>query len=144
MDEHLNGILNALTFPIYTDGACIGNPGPGGWGAIIVEDGVKRTLSGGEAHTTNNRMEMMAAIQGLEAVPEGAQVLLTSDSQYLINTMTKNWKRNVNRDLWDRLDKLAQARGIRWAWVRGHNGHPENEEVDKLAVREAAARRKGR
>lgn len=129
-----------LMISIYTDGACIGNPGPGGWGTVIVEDGVKRKLSGGEDHTTNNRMEMMAAIQGLEAVPEGSQVLLTSDSQYLINTMTKNWKRKANKDLWNRLDRLVQGRWVQWAWVRGHNGHPENEEVDKLATSEAKRR----
>ena len=86
---------------IYTDGSCLGNPGPGGWAAIIVEGGVKRDLSGGAPRTTNNRMELAAAIEGLEAVPKNAAVTVHSDSQYLVKTMTLNWKRKVNLDLWD-------------------------------------------
>ena len=118
---------------IYTDGACQGNPGPGGWGAIVEEDGGSRELSGREAKTTNNRMEILAAIKGLEATPEGSSVTLHSDSRYLVNTMTKGWKRNVNIDLWDRLDALVASRNVSWQWVRGHAGHPQNERADMLA-----------
>ena len=124
---------------IYTDGACQGNPGPGGWGAVIEQDGGSRDLSGREEKTTNNRMELMAAIKGLEATPEGAEVTIHSDSRYLINTMTKGWKRNVNIDLWERLDRLAADRKVAWRWVRGHAGHPQNERADMLATGKAAA-----
>lgn len=119
---------------IYTDGACSGNPGPGGWGALVRANGETCELSGGAANTTNNQMELMAAIKGLEAVDAGSLVTVHSDSQYLVNTMTKGWKRNANHDLWARLDALAASRDIRWEWVRGHNGHPENEAADRLAV----------
>jgi len=125
---------------IYTDGACIGNPGPGGWGAIVMTDGDVahgRRLSGGEPRTTNNRMEMTAAIRGLEATPKGATVTVHSDSEYVVNTMTRNWKRNANQDLWPRLDALVKERKVAWRWVRGHNGHALNEEADRLAVAEA-------
>ncbi len=122
------------TYDIYTDGSCSGNPGPGGWGAIVI-DGVNTThLSGGERSTTNNRMEMLAVIEGLASLPAGSQVTIHSDSQYVINSMTKNWKRNANLDLWTRLDGLASERAVEWEWVRGHNGHPLNEAVDRLAV----------
>ncbi len=119
---------------IYTDGSCSGNPGPGGWGVVIEGAGDKRTLSGGEQRTTNNRMEIMAVIKGLEALPSGIEVTVHSDSEYVVNTMAKNWKRNANTDLWARLDGLAKDRKVRWQWVRGHNGHPQNEEADRLAV----------
>ena len=93
------------TLTIYTDGSCLGNPGPGGWGAIVFDaSGEPQQLSGHEDHTTNNRMELKAAIRGLEAAPAGSMVVLHSDSSYLINTMTKNWKRRVNHDLWGQLD----------------------------------------
>jgi cyclic pyranopterin phosphate synthase len=118
---------------IYTDGSCLNNPGPGGWAAIVIlEDGPRR-LSGGEPQTTNNRMELMAAIKGLEAVSADTAVTVHSDSQYLVNTMTKSWKRNVNQDLWEQLDRLSAGREIAWSWVRGHAGHPLNEEADRLA-----------
>ena len=124
---------NAIT--IYTDGSCLGNPGPGGWGAIVFgESEEPQRLSGHEAQTTNNRMELMAAIQGLEAVPAGSKVILHSDSSYLINTMTKNWKRRVNHDLWERLDSLSGSHRVDWRWVRGHNGDLWNEAADRLAV----------
>ncbi|MEX2430979.1 MAG: cyclic pyranopterin monophosphate synthase MoaC [Dehalococcoidia bacterium] len=119
---------------IYTDGSCLGNPGPGGWGAIIEGLGERRMLSGADPATTNNRMEIMAAIKGLEAVPAGTQVTVHSDSQYVVNTMTKNWKRNLNADLWKHLDALVAERKVSWQWVRGHAGHPQNEEADRLAV----------
>jgi cyclic pyranopterin phosphate synthase len=121
-------------YDIYTDGSCSGNPGPGGWGAIVVSDGTKTPLSGGELKTTNNRMEVMAAIEGLVVIPEGSAVTVHSDSTYLVNTMTKGWKRNANPDLWTRLDRVAAERSVKWEWVRGHNGHPLNEAADRLAI----------
>jgi cyclic pyranopterin phosphate synthase len=122
---------------IYTDGACIGNPGPGGWAAIIVNGSVSREIMGREKRTTNNRMEIMAAIQGLAETPVGSKVRIESDSQYLVNTMTKNWKRKANNDLWDMLDKLVAERNVSWVWVQGHAGHPQNERADTLANMEA-------
>ena len=119
---------------IYTDGACQGNPGPGGWAAIVQRDGQETELAGREEDTTNNRMEILAAIKGLEATPEGSTVTLYSDSQYLVNTMTRGWKRRANIDLWNRLDTLVTQRNVAWEWVRGHMGHPENERADKLAT----------
>ena len=119
---------------IYTDGSCLVNPGPGGWGALVLDpQGETRRLSGGEAQTTNNRMELTAAIKGLEAAPSGTTVDLFSDSSYLVNTMTKNWKRRANQDLWTQLDALSGQRKVNWRWVRGHNGDPGNEEADRLA-----------
>ena len=128
---------------IYTDGSCEGNPGPGGWGAIVEEDGQSRELSGREARTTNNRMEITAAIKGLEATPEGSSVTLHSDSRYLVNTMTRGWKRNVNTDLWERLDALVAGRSVTWQWVRGHAGHPQNERADRLATGKAGVVEEG-
>jgi len=119
---------------IYTDGSCLVNPGPGGWGAVVfLGQGEPQRLSGGEAQTTNNRMELTGAIKGLEATAPGASVDLYSDSSYLVNTMTKNWKRRVNQDLWDQLDALSRLRQVNWLWVRGHDGDPGNEEADRLA-----------
>ena len=122
------------TFDIYTDGSCLGNPGPGGWAAIVEHEGETTRLSGGERSTTNNRMEITAAIRGLEAVPPGATAVVHSDSEYLVKTMTKGWKRNVNRDLWEQLDLAVAKRNVDFRWVRGHAGHPRNEEADRLAV----------
>jgi ribonuclease HI len=122
---------------IYTDGACLGNPGPGGWAAVMVEGGSRQTVQGGEAQTTNNRMEILAVIKGLEAIPESGEATVFSDSQYVINTMTRNWKRKANLDLWERLDAEAGKHRVKWRWVRGHVGHPLNEMADKLAVQEA-------
>ena len=131
---------------VFTDGACSGNPGPGGWAAVILDGEHRRELSGFEAATTNNRMEMSAAIRALEALPDGVAVDLHTDSQYLRNGMSAwlaRWKRNgwrtadrkpvKNEDLWRRLDDLARQRHVRWHWVRGHDGHPENERCDALA-----------
>ncbi len=123
---------------IYTDGACLGNPGPGGWGAVIIEDGIILDLNGADESTTNNRMEMLAVIRGLAAVPKSAQVTVFSDSQYVVNTMTRGWKRKANLDLWERLDAEVAAHRVEWRWVRGHAGDPLNEEADSLAT--AAAR----
>ena len=120
---------------IYTDGSCLDNPGPGGWGTVVFQGaGEPLQLSGNEAQTTNNRMELMAAIQGLETTPVGCSVTLFSDSKYLVNTMTKNWKKRVNQDLWERLDTLSEGREIDWQWVRGHIGNKWNEVADRLAV----------
>jgi ribonuclease HI len=131
---------------IYTDGACRGNPGPGGWGAILNYDGHEKCLSGAEADTTNNRMELLAAIQGLEALKRRCRVRLVTDSQYVRNGITQwmaKWKRNnwrtsnrtavKNADLWQRLDAAASRHEVDWVWVRGHAGHPENERADALA-----------
>ncbi len=119
---------------VYTDGSCLGNPGPGGWGAIVMDGRDTRRLSGGDPATTNNRMELTAAIKGIEAVPPGAPVAVHSDSEYLVKTMTKGWKRRVNHDLWERLDALVHSHQVTWEWVRGHAGDPLNEEADRLAV----------
>lgn len=120
---------------IYTDGSCSDNPGPGGWAAIVLSDNNEPLrLSGHDPKTTNNRMELTAAIKGLEAAPPGSEVTLFSDSEYLVKTMTRNWKRNVNQDLWDRLDSLSGSRQVAWKWVRGHAGNNWNEEADRLAV----------
>ncbi len=118
---------------IYTDGSCIGNPGPGGWAVIIEDDGRRDELYGREGNTTNNRMEILAAVRGLEVTSEGSEVTVYSDSRYLINTITKNWKRNVNNDLWTILDEELSKRKVSWKWVRGHDGIPQNERADKLA-----------
>ena len=124
--------MNTIT--IYTDGSCLNNPGPGGWGAVILSEGGEPfRISGHEPGTTNNRMELTAAIKGLEAAPAGAPVALYSDSSYLVNTMTRNWKRRANQDLWGRLDALAAERQVTWNWVRGHAGDRWNEEADRLA-----------
>lgn len=132
---------------IHTDGACSGNPGPGGWGAVLMCNGVEKTLSGGEKNTTNNRMELMAAIRALEALRKPCQVELHTDSKYLRDGITSwlaNWKRNnwktaskkpvKNQELWERLDKAVQQHQINWHWVKGHAGNPGNERADQLAT----------
>ena len=120
---------------LYTDGSCLNNPGPGGWGAVFLTDqGEPLRLSGHDPDTTNIRMELTAAIKGLEATPTGSTVALYSDSQYLVNTMTRNWKRRKNHDLWERLDSLAGEREVNWHWIYGHAGDRWNEEADRLAV----------
>lgn len=131
---------------IFTDGACSGNPGPGGWGALLRWRGQEKELSGGEPETTNNRMELMAAIAGLEALRRPAPVRLYTDSQYLRDGITKwiagwkakGWKTAArepvkNQDLWQRLDEARMRHEVSFHWVRGHSGHPENERVDELA-----------
>ena len=131
---------------IFTDGACSGNPGPGGWGSVLISGEHRKEISGGEADTTNNRMELMAAIAALETIKKPAHVDLTTDSVYLRDGITKwihGWRRNgwktadrklvKNVDLWQRLDKAAATHMINWRWVKGHAGHPENERCDELA-----------
>ena len=131
---------------IFTDGACSGNPGPGGWGTLLRYKGVEKELCGGEAETTNNRMELMAAIAGLEALKRPSRVRLTTDSTYVkngVNQWLPRWKANgwrtankkpvKNQDLWERLDAALGQHDIDWHWVKGHAGHDENERVDKLA-----------
>ncbi|MGA7984232.1 MAG: ribonuclease HI [Burkholderiales bacterium] len=133
---------------IYADGACKGNPGPGGWGALLRMGEVEKELYGGEAATTNNRMELTAVIRALESLKRRCKVRLYTDSQYVqkgISSWIHDWKRRAwrtadkkpvkNVDLWQRLDALAQQHDIEWHWVRGHAGHPENERADALANR---------
>ena len=133
---------------IYTDGACRGNPGRGGWGAILVYAGREKELSGGEPHTTNNRMELMAAIAALEALREPCEVTLTSDSRYLVDGIEKGWAVGwrargwrkadkspaLNPDLWGRLLELFETHRVKLVWVKGHVGHPYNERCDVLAT----------
>ncbi len=133
---------------IYTDGACRGNPGKGGFGAILIYEGHEKELSGGEKETTNNRMELMAAIAALEALKEPCEVTLTSDSKYMIDAITKGWVYSwkakswkkadkspaLNVDLWERLLALLEKHKVEFVWVRGHNGHPYNERCDTLAT----------
>ena len=135
---------------IFTDGACSGNPGPGGWGTILRYNGHEKELSGGSAETTNNRMELTAVIEGLKALKEPCEVVLTTDSQYVCNGITKGWaekwKKNnwikpdktpaKNPELWDELLNLLQKHSVRFVWIKGHNGHSENERCDRLAVKE--------
>ena len=138
--------MDGTGIEIYTDGACLGNPGPGGWGVLLRWRGAEKELSGGEAEATNNRMELMAAIQGLEALKRPGRVTLTTDSTYVKDGITKwiyNWKKNgwrsavkkpiKNMDLWQRLDAAVVGHDVNWRWVKGHAGHAENERVDNLA-----------
>ncbi|WP_286238690.1 ribonuclease HI [Neptuniibacter halophilus] len=131
---------------MFTDGACKGNPGPGGWGVFMRYGESEKQLYGGEQGTTNNRMELMAAIQGLEALNRPCEVVLTTDSQYVRQGITewitgwkrKGWKNSQNKpvknaDLWQRLDQAAAKHQVDWRWVKGHSGHPENELADQLA-----------
>ncbi|MDR0931243.1 MAG: ribonuclease HI [Clostridiales bacterium] len=142
---------------IYTDGACSGNPGPGGYGAILRYGTIEKELSGGEDNTTNNRMELLGAISALEALNEPCEVDLCTDSKYLVDGIQKGWAKSwrsngwikkdkkpaLNSDLWERLLDLLEKHDVRFRWVKGHNEHPENERCDKLAVAESM-RRKGK
>lgn len=120
---------------LYTDGAASGNPGPGGYGIVLRCGELYKELSGGFAKTTNNRMELLAVIVGLEAIKwQGAEVTVISDSSYVVNSATLNWKRKKNIDLWERFDALRQGFKLNFIWIRGHAGHPENERCDRLAV----------
>jgi ribonuclease HI len=141
---------------IHTDGACLGNPGPGGWAALLRHGSSERELVGGETLTTNNRMELMAAIVGLETLTEPCQVMLQTDSQYvrkgitewMPNWVRRNWRTAAgepvkNQDLWQRLQAATQRHRIEWRWVKGHNGDPDNERVDVLARDEALRHKAG-
>lgn len=139
---------------IYTDGACSGNPGAGGWGVILRYGSIEKELSGGETNTTNNRMELTAVIEALKALKKACIITLYTDSRYVmdgVNEWMPNWKVNgwrttnkktpvKNIDLWQSLESLLEIHKIKWVWVKGHNGHPENERVDKLARDEAKSR----
>ena len=142
----MSAVSHEPAVELFTDGACSGNPGPGGWAAILRMGERERELSGGEPATTNNRMELMGAIAGLEALKRPCTVHLYTDSRYVLDGATKwirGWKRNgwrtadkkpvKNMDLWQELDALAQRHVVRWHWVKGHAGHPENERCDELA-----------
>ena len=138
---------------MYTDGACSGNPGPGGWGVLLRHKDVEKELSGGASETTNNRMELTAVIEGLKALKKPCDITLYTDSKYVMEGVTKwlpNWKRNSwktsnkkgavkNQELWEELDKLLPLHEIQWIWVKGHAGHTENERVDTLARQQAQA-----
>jgi ribonuclease HI len=140
--------LEGKRIELYTDGACKGNPGPGGWGVLMRYGSVEKELCGGEANTTNNRMEMLAVISGLEAIKRASKVLITTDSQYVlkgINEWIEGWKARgwktaakqpvKNVDLWQRLDSALQGHDVQWQWVKGHAGHKDNERADDLANR---------
>ncbi len=132
------------THYVYADGSCLGNPGPGGWAAVIVKPGgVSNTIFGGDPATTNNRMELTAAIEGLRIIPNGTRVVLRTDSQYVVKTMTLGWKRKQNIDLWEKLDHEAAQREVRFEWVEGHAGDPLNEEADRNARNAAMTAAKG-
>lgn len=136
------------TVYVYTDGACSGNPGAGGWGAILKYRGVQKELSGAERMTTNNRMELTAVISALSALKEPCKAIVTTDSKYVVDGITKGWARSwqkngwvksdkkpaLNPDLWEELLRLCQTHEVEFVWVKGHAGHPENERCDQLAV----------
>ena len=140
------GKMCNMTVEIFSDGACRGNPGPGGWGVLLRYQGHLKTLYGAESHTTNNRMELMGAIKGLESLKKPCTVALFTDSQYvrkgmiewMVNWKKKGWRNSKkepvkNADLWQILDALAARHQVQWHWVKGHSGHPENEQADQLA-----------
>ncbi|MEZ4742386.1 MAG: ribonuclease HI [Bdellovibrionota bacterium] len=136
---------------LATDGSCLGNPGPGGWAALLRYNGHEKIVSAGEENTTNNRMELTAVIKGLELIKEPCQVTISTDSQYVINAFSKgwlaSWKKNgwknaqkkpvKNKELWLALMELLEQHEVKWEWVRGHSGHPDNERVDQIARQEA-------
>lgn len=155
-DSTGNGECASKGVVIYTDGACSGNPGPGGWGVVMTYGAHEKELYGGVPHTTNNRMELTAAIKALEALKRPTPVEIVTDSQYVRQGITQwlhGWKKNgwktaakkpvKNRDLWERLDAAMRPHDVRWHWVKGHAGHPENERADELA-RQGIAQVRGR
>lgn len=151
----MTGAQGSKEVGIHTDGACLGNPGPGGWAALLRYRGRERELAGGEAQTTNNRMELMAAIMALEALSEPCTIVLHTDSQYVRQGITewlpgwvrRNWRTSggsdvKNRDLWERLQAACARHRIDWRWVKGHSGDPDNDRVDQLAREQAEAFRR--
>ena len=138
-----------MKYKIYTDGACSGNPGPGGWGAVILDqDNKQKSISGSEKNTTNNRMELLAAIMSLKKIKTNSEVVIFTDSTYVKNGITewmKNWKKNgwknsskkpvKNKDLWEKLDKLCEANSVSWKWVKGHSTNEFNNLADELATK---------
>lgn len=132
---------------IFTDGSCLGNPGPGGWAFFLRAGTEEIRKDGGDPYTTNNRMELTAVIESLKLVgkkfPNAEQITITSDSTWVISTMTKNWKRKKNLDLWEELMPLLTGKNIKWKWIKGHAGHKENEDCDVRAVRQAQKQPKG-
>ena len=148
MQPNETGNVSLKQVEIYTDGACRGNPGPGGWGVVLRRGAVEKELYGGVSQTTNNQMEMTAVIRALDALTEPCEVTLYTDSKYVIEGITKwihGWKRNgwrtagkqpvKNSEFWQQLDKAAARHSVQWKWVKGHSGHPENERADQLANR---------
>lgn len=146
--------ISAKAIDIFVDGACSGNPGPGGWGIVFTNDKIETTLAGGNPATTNNRMELQAAIEAIKALPTDFSATLYTDSQYVKNGITswiigwkkRNWMNSKNepvknKDLWEELDTCLQTKKVSWEWVRGHDGHPLNEKADMLARRAIIAER---
>ena len=147
-DKIIKEVMKMKHVDVYTDGACRGNPGRGGWGAVLVYKGVEKELSGGDPMTTNNRMELSAVIAALSALREPCEITLTSDSKYVVDAVTKGWAKSwqargwvkpdkspaLNPDLWEKLLRLLDYHQVTFVWVKGHAGHPYNERCDKLAT----------
>jgi len=144
-------VLNIKKINIYSDGACLSNPGPGGWCAILTYNNKEKVLSGGEAHTTNNKMELLAVISGLEAIKEPCEVEVCTDSKYVVDGISKGWavswrknnwiksdkKPALNADLWERLLNIIEKHSVKFTWVKGHSGHEYNERCDEIASKTA-------
>ncbi|HLH76963.1 MAG TPA: ribonuclease H [Candidatus Binataceae bacterium] len=130
----------AESYLVYADGSCLGNPGPGGWGVVIINQAGELTEDGGgHPHTTNNRMELTAAIEGLRRLPSGARAMLRSDSEYLVKSVNLGWRRNANTDLWEQLDRELSQREVKLEWVRGHSVDQYNQRADRIALAQAQA-----
>lgn len=133
-------MIAAGSYLVYADGSCLGNPGPGGWGVVIIDGlGAQTEHGGGHPHTTNNRMELTAAIEGLRRLPPGARAILRSDSEYLVKSVNLGWRRNANKDLWAELDHELSQREITLEWVRGHSVDEFNQRADRIALGQAKA-----
>ncbi len=136
----------SMKVEVFSDGSCIGNPGPGGWAALVRAGKMAYRIQGGEPYTTNNRMEMLGSIWGIKTAmaefPDFTEISVTTDSSLIVDTMNKNWKKKKNQDLWEDLAKLIKGHKVTWHWVRGHNGHKENEDCDSRATAESAKQQK--